>query len=142
MTELVAEIWLCLIASALLGVVAGWLIWGRSTERIITEYRWRLARIRGNWETVEEQLVESLSRAAELERALCDRQRENDLRETTQKSILRESEDAWRKERRLLEATVSGLDEHIRSLEAAPPVQPVQSVQSPIDVSSASSSDR
>ncbi len=136
MNELVAEIWLCLVVSAILGLVAGWLIWGRSTESIITDYRWRLATVRKNWETVEDQLVESLSRIAELERALGDRQREHGLRETGLRSLLQESEEAWKKERRSMEATVSGLDEHLRSLEAA------ARIQNPIDVPTAAVSPR
>jgi uncharacterized membrane-anchored protein YhcB (DUF1043 family) len=118
LTNLLAEIWLCLVAAAFLGVVAGWLVWGRSTERIKEAYRRRLVSLRENWEDVEEQLVEALSRASELETALSDRQRDSVQREAALQSILMESEDAWKNERQLLEATVSVLDERVRTLEA------------------------
>lgn len=123
MTYAVTEIWPCLILAALLGVLAGWLVWGRRTERIIAAYRGRLAKVRRNWETVEEQLAGALERASQLERVCGDRKAEIERSETAFQSILQEKEEAWRNERRLLEATVRRLDERILSLEAGPRIQ-------------------
>jgi chromosome segregation ATPase len=123
MTYAVTEIWPCLILAALLGVLAGWLVWGRRTERIIAVYRGRLAKVRRNWETVEERLAGALERASQLERVCGDRKAEIERRETAFQSILQEKEEGWRNERRLLEATVRRLDERILSLEAGQRIQ-------------------
>jgi chromosome segregation ATPase len=128
MTYIVTEIWLCLILACLLGVLASWLVWGRQSERIIAVYRGRLAKLRRNWEAVEEQLAAALERASELEKARGGLQAELDRREIDFQSILQEKEEAWRNKRRLLEAAVRGLDERIRSLEAG------QRIQRPVDL--------
>lgn len=117
MTSLL-EIWMCLSGAALLGVLAGWLVWGRRTERIVVYYRGRLAKLRRNWETVEEGLAEELKRASVLER-----ERDELLSELKRSQIDFESnhqmkEEAWRDERRRLEDAVQQLQERLIAWES------------------------
>jgi hypothetical protein len=71
MIGILVEIWLCLALAALAGVGAGWLAWGRHSAKVIDSYRARLAKMRRDWEIVDEGLSESLDRASVLERAAC-----------------------------------------------------------------------
>jgi hypothetical protein len=114
-----AEIWLCLLAAGLSGVAAGWLVWSRPNERVKAVYRARLAKFRGNWETADEQLDRALARISELERAMVDREtRPQGSPRTDSSAEPAETRDSFRIEHQLLEATVRGLDERLRSLEA------------------------
>ena len=120
MTHPLAEIWMCLSVAALLGVLAGWLVWGRRTERIVNSYRRRLATLRENWEAVEERLAEELQRASGRE---SDRERE--YRELGRSQIdlqdaFREKDETWREERRSLEETLRQLHERILALHPVP----------------------
>jgi hypothetical protein len=86
MTPLLAEMWMCLSVAALLGVLAGWLVWGRRTARIVASYDRRLDRLRTNWETVEARLAEALQQNSAIQRELDDKRAavgflENRLRE-------------------------------------------------------------
>ncbi len=120
MTHSLAEIWMCLSVAALLGVLAGWLVWGRRTERIVTSYRHRLATLRENWDIVEERLAEELQRASGLER---EREREYGELERSQidlEDVLREKDETWREERRSLEDTLRQLHEQILALQPVP----------------------
>jgi hypothetical protein len=119
MNILLAEIWLCLFVSALLGVAAGWLLWGRSNQRLRLYYRGRLAKLRRNWETVEDQLATALARVSELEGLLHERASEASLHLSEPEP----SDDVWEDEARVLETTVRGLEERIRSLETSQALQ-------------------
>jgi chromosome segregation ATPase len=121
-----AEIWFCLSLAALLGFLAGWLVWGRRTHRIVASYRGRLARLQANWETVEERLTEALERAAALERERDRRHAELERSATESEGISREKELTFRDERGSLEARLRQLDERILALEPGPgpPAQP------------------
>ncbi len=68
------EIWLGWILAGILGAVAGWLL--LRTNRLVLSHRRRVARLRENWDTVEERLAEALKRVSELEaeRALLERE--------------------------------------------------------------------
>ena len=123
MSYLVAEIWLCLIVATVLGVATGWLLWGRPNQRLKLVYRRRLAKLRGNWETVEEQLARSLARVSELEGVLRDRTA-REARPDPPVSEPVAMKDVWEEEARLLETTVRGLEERIRSLEASQTLPP------------------
>ena len=127
MNILLAEIWLCLFVSALLGVAAGWLLWGRSNQRLRLYYRGRLKRLRRNWETVEDQLASALARVSELEGLAQER---GASEASLHLSEPEPSEDVWEEEARVLETTVRGLEERIRSLETsqAPQSEPIESV--------------
>jgi hypothetical protein len=127
MSYLLAEIWLCLIVATLLGVAAGWLLWGRQIERLQRGYRRRLGRLRGNWETVEEQLARALARVSELEGLLRDRPAgpvSEGAIDPPVASVPIAKDDVWGDEARLLETTVRGLEERIRSLEASQELSP------------------
>ena len=76
MTPLLAEIWMCLSLAAVLGVLAGWAVWGRRTDRIVASYSRRLGRLRSNWEAVEERLTEALHANAALQRELDEKRAE------------------------------------------------------------------
>jgi chromosome segregation ATPase len=118
MTYLVTEIWLCLVLAALMGVLAGWVVWGRRTERRLSVCRGRLARLRRNWETVEDRLAEALEHASELENARRNLEVKLEECEIALHSVLQEREDVFRNERRLLELTVRELKERLFALEA------------------------
>jgi hypothetical protein len=123
MWTLLADIWPCLIVAALMGVVAGWLLWGRDMKKVVSSYRRRLSKARSNWETVEEQLSHALARATALERERDALQKEW----TAQQVVLQEREEAWRQERRLLDETVRQLNQRLLVLETnvrAPSAQP------------------
>ena len=113
MLTLLAEIWPCLIVAAILGVGAGWLLWGRDMKKVVSSYRRRLSRAKANWETVEERLSQALSRASTLER-----ERDAIHREwSAQQHVLQEKEEAWKQERRLLDETVRQLNQRLLVLE-------------------------
>jgi hypothetical protein len=116
MLSLIADIWPCLAAAAILGVLAGWFLWGREMKRVIATYRRRLAKMRGNWETVEERLTEALAHASALERERDSIQKEW----TAIQSTMQEREDAWKQERRLLDETVRHLNQRLLVLESKP----------------------
>ena len=123
MSYLLAEIWLCLILATVLGVAAGWVLWGRPNQRLKLVYRRRLAKLRGNWETVEDQLARSLARVSELEGVL----RDGPAREAPPDPPVFEPvaiHNVWEEEARVLETTVRGLEERIRSLEASQTLSP------------------
>jgi chromosome segregation ATPase len=121
MSGLLAEIWVCVSLAALLGVVAGWLVWGRHSQVVLASYRGRLARLRENWETVEEHLTEALDRVSALERELDQTKAELDRSEDTLEHM-RGKEEVWRDERRSLEDRLRKLDERILDLEPRPGV--------------------
>jgi chromosome segregation ATPase len=120
MTYPLLEIWFCLSLAAVLGVLAGWLVWGRRTRRIVAAYRSRLARLQANWETVEERLTEALERAAALERERGRREEELERSETESQGISPDRERTWRDERRSLEDRLRQLNERILALEPTP----------------------
>ena len=114
MLSLLVDIWPCLVIAAILGVLAGWFLWGRDLKRVIATYRRRLAKVRGNWETVEERLTHALARASALEIERDSIQREwaaNQL-------MMQEREDTWKQERRLLDETVRQLNQRLVVLES------------------------
>jgi predicted nuclease with TOPRIM domain len=76
MTPLLGEIWMCLSLAAVLGVLAGWVVWGRRTDRIVASYSRRLGRLRSNWEAVEERLTDALQTNASLQRELDEKRAE------------------------------------------------------------------
>jgi hypothetical protein len=117
MSIVLAEIWLCLIVAAILGVATGWLLWGRPNQRLQAVYQRRLAKLRANWEMVEEQLAKSNARVAELENALRDRG-ERDSASNAPVTIPHETEEPRNDDPGVLVATVRALEERIRSLEA------------------------
>ncbi len=114
MFSLLIEIWPCLMLAAALGVLAGWLVWGRDTNRIVAAYRSRLAKAKGSWESVEERLAQALAHGAALER-----ERDGLHREWNQNQmVLHEKEEAWKQERRLLDETVRQLNQRLMVLES------------------------
>jgi hypothetical protein len=120
MTYPLTEIWVCLSLAAILGVFAGWLVWGRPTRRIVASYRVRLARVQRNWEIVEDRLAEALERAAALERERGLRHAELDRNETELQGNPREKDRSWPDQRRSLEESLRQLDARILALEPAP----------------------
>jgi hypothetical protein len=116
MLNLFVDIWPCLLIAAVLGVFAGWLIWGRETKKIVASYRRRVADARANWEAVEERLTEALARASALEKERDSFRGESAATQLTMK----EKEEAFRQERRLLEDTVLQLKQRLRFLESKP----------------------
>ena len=124
MTLLLAEIWICLSVAALTGVLAGWLVSAHRNKRIVATYRGRLARLRTNWETVEERLAEVLERASALERERDLKQAEFVRWQEDLPSVFREKEKAWRDEIRFLEDRLRQLDELIAAAEPSLPAQP------------------
>jgi len=120
MTHPLAEIWMCLSVAALLGVLAGWLVWGRRTQRIVTSYRRRLATLRENWEIVEERLAEELERASGLERDGGRVYGELERSQIDLQDVFRERDETWREERRSLEDTLRQLHERILALQPVP----------------------
>ena len=124
MTFLLAEIWACLSVAALTGVLAGWLVCARRNKRIVATYRGRLARLRANWETVEERLAEALTRASTLERERDLKQAEFVTYQDDVQCILREKETAWRDEIRFLEERLRQLNELMVAAETTLPGEP------------------
>jgi chromosome segregation ATPase len=107
--SLLIDIWPCLAIAALMGVAAGWMVWGRNTNRIVASYRGRLAKVRGNWETVEEQLAQALARSSALQQ-----ERDTLKKEWSESQVtLHEREEAWKQERRLLDETVRQLNQRL-----------------------------
>jgi hypothetical protein len=116
MLSLLADIWPCVAVAALLGVFAGWFLWGRDMKRVIATHRSRLAKVRGNWETVEERLTQALAHASALER-----ERDSIHREwSASQLMMQEREDAWKQERRFLDETVRQLNQRLLVLESKP----------------------
>jgi chromosome segregation ATPase len=113
MLTLLAEIWPCLIAAAILGIAAGWLLWGRDMRKVVSSYRRRLSKARANWENVEERLTQALSRASTLERERDAFQKDWSATQL----VLQEREEAWKQERRLLDETVRQLNQRLLVLE-------------------------
>jgi len=120
LTYAFAEIWLCLSFAAAAGVLAGWLVWGRRTRRIVASYRSRLARLQANWETVEERLTEALERAAALEGERDRLWAELERSEIESKAISREKAGTSRDDRSSMEDRLRELNERILALEPAP----------------------
>jgi chromosome segregation ATPase len=120
MLSLYADIWPCVAAAALLGVFAGWLVWGRETKAIVASYRRRVAKARANWEAVEERLTQALAHASALEK-----EQESFQREWTETQVaMREKEEAWNHERRLLEDTLRRLNQRLLVVESKPRPSP------------------
>jgi hypothetical protein len=143
MTHPLAEIWFCLSVAALLGVLAGWLLWGRRTRRIVASYRRRLDDLRENWEIVEERLAEELERASRLEMELKREYRALERSRIDVQDVIREKDETWREERLSLEDTLLQLHERILALQpvAGLPAQsrltdPVQEIRSKATASS------
>lgn len=124
MTLLFAEIWACLSVTALTGVLAGWLVCARRNKRIVATYRGRLARLRANWETVEERLAETLNRASTLERERDLKQAEFERYQDDLECMLREEEKAWRDEIRFLEDKLREVNERTVATGPSLPAQP------------------
>lgn len=82
------EAWIGWAVAGLLGVLTGWLI--LRTRRIIVTYRGRVARVRENWETVEERLADALKRVSRLEAELVEKKRELARLEAVIEELLRE----------------------------------------------------
>ena len=118
MTSLL-EIWMCLSVAALLGVFAGWIVWGRQIDRVIASYRGRLAKLRRNWETVEEALAHELTRRSALETERDQLLSKLKQSRTVYDSILEVKEQAWREERRALEDDLQKYLDRIATLEAS-----------------------
>jgi hypothetical protein len=116
MLNLFVDIWPCVAIAAVLGVFAGWLMWGRETKKIVASYRRRVADARANWEAVEERLTEALARASALEKERDSFRGESAATQLTMK----EREEAFRQERRLLEDRVLQLKQRLRFLESKP----------------------
>ncbi len=132
MSSLLVEIWLWLVVAALSGLAAGWLLWGRGAERTAAIYRGRIARLRRNWEMVEEQLSTALARISELEDSSSGRT-VADPSGSAIPSNDTDVGDPWSNERDMLEATVAGLDQRIQTLETRPLLQNAVVDAPPID---------
>jgi chromosome segregation ATPase len=125
------DVWMCLSVAALLGVFAGWLVWGRHSEKVVASYRARLGKMRRNWETIEHGLAEELKRVSALERKREELVSELQRSRSEFESTLHSNEEAWRNERRSLEDALKGLRERVIALEGAPqaPAPEVQLVR-------------
>jgi len=124
MTYPLVEIWICLTIAGLMGVLAGWLLWGRRTKRIVASYRGRLAKLRTNWETVEDRLAEALERASALERERDRKHAELDRIRNDFEHVFHEKENAWREEIHFLEDRLRQLNELIEAADPSRPPQP------------------
>ena len=124
MTFLFAEIWACLSVAALMGVLAGWLVSAHRNKRILATYRGRFARLRSNWETVEERLAEALDRASALERERDLKQAEFVRYHDDLQRILCGEEKAWRDEIRSLEDKLRQFNERTVAAGTSLPAQP------------------
>jgi chromosome segregation ATPase len=113
------DIWLCLCVAALLGVFAGWIVWGRHVDRVIASYRGRLAKLRRNWETVEDALARELSRTSALETERDELRSKIKQSQTVYDSILEVKEEAWKEERCALEDAMQKLQDRIATLEGS-----------------------
>ena len=113
------EIWMCLSVAALLGVFAGWIVWGRHVDRVVASYRGRLVKLRKNWETVEEALAHELSRRTALETERDELLSKLKQSRTVYDSILEVKEQAWREERHTLEGDLQRHLDRIAALEAS-----------------------
>jgi hypothetical protein len=116
MLSILLDIWPCLLIAAALGVVAGWLVWGRETKKIVARYRRRVEDARANWEAVEERLTEALARVSRLES-----ERDSCRSESAAAQLaMRDKEEAFRQERRLLQDRVRQLEQRLRFMESKP----------------------